>query len=185
MKFSKFLTTLAVSTSLAIAEMAGFPNQTPKEAQAQSNRPDILLVNGNVDCCVWSPSNDGIWMDKLSNIPNVEFRKTVWDHLQASQPVVSRRVIIKSANGNYFLDHRIADRYVGLADQPYNPATGAYNGELWELVDAGKGRVIIKSANGNYFLDHRIADRYVGLADQPYNPATGAYNGELWILIPK
>ncbi|MEH2411223.1 fascin domain-containing protein [Nostoc sp.] len=97
----------------------------------------------------------------------------------------TRRVFIKSAHGNYFLDHRIAGRFIGLADQPYNPATGAYNGELWQIVDAGGGRVFIKSAHGNYFLDHRIAGRFIGLADQPYNPATGAYNGELWQIVAR
>ncbi|MDB9482612.1 C39 family peptidase [Dolichospermum circinale CS-537/05] len=102
-----------------------------------------------------------------------------------SQPVAYKKVFIKSAHGNYFLDHRISDRSLSLADQPYNPATGAYDGELWEIVDAGGGRVLIKSAHGNYFLDHRISDRSLSLADQPYNPATGAYDGELWVLVPR
>ncbi|MDB9477516.1 C39 family peptidase [Dolichospermum circinale CS-537/03] len=100
-----------------------------------------------------------------------------------SQPVAYKKVFIKSAHGNYFLDHRISDRSLSLADQPYNPATGAYDGELWEIVDAGGGRVLIKSDHGNYFLDHRISDRSLSLADQPYNPATGAYDGELWEIV--
>jgi hypothetical protein len=100
-------------------------------------------------------------------------------------PLSIKRVFIKSAHGNYFLDHNIAAKAVALADQPYNPATGAYNGELWEIVDIGGGKVLIKSAHGNYFLDHNIAAKAISLADQPYNPATGAYDGELWEIVAR
>ncbi|MCL1472520.1 fascin domain-containing protein [Argonema antarcticum] len=100
-----------------------------------------------------------------------------------TSPISTRRVFIRSAHGNYFLDHQIASRTITLADQPYNPTTGAYNGELWEIVDAGGGRVFIKSAHGNFFLDHQIASKTITLADQPYNPTTGAYNGELWEIV--
>jgi hypothetical protein len=100
-----------------------------------------------------------------------------------SETIGIRRVFIKSAHGNYFLNHTIGNRSLSLADQPYDPATGAYDGELWEIVDAGGGRVFIKSAHGNYFLNHTIGNRSLSLADQPYDPATGAYDGELWKIV--
>ncbi|MFM6507405.1 MAG: C39 family peptidase [Dolichospermum sp.] len=119
-----------------------------------------------------------IWVDRVPSV-------VAQSQGTPSQPIAYKKVFIKSAHGNYFLDHRISDRSLSLADQPYNPATGAYDGELWEIVDAGGGKVLIKSAHGNYFLDHRISDRSLSLADQPYNPATGAYDGELWVLVPR
>jgi hypothetical protein len=94
-----------------------------------------------------------------------------------------RKVFIKSDHGNYFLNHTIGNRSISLADQPYNSTTGAYDGELWEIVDAGGGRVFIKSAHGNYFLNHTIGNRSISLADQPYNSTTGAYDGELWKIV--
>jgi hypothetical protein len=93
------------------------------------------------------------------------------------------RVFIKSAHGEYFLNHRTGDRLISLESTPYDPATGNYDGELWRIVDAGNGRVFIKSAHGEYFLNHRIADRLISLESTPYNPATGAYDGELWHIV--
>jgi hypothetical protein len=46
------------------------------------------------------------------------------------------RVFIKSAHGEYFLNHRIVDRLISLESTSYNPATGAYDGELWRIVAA-------------------------------------------------
>jgi hypothetical protein len=91
--------------------------------------------------------------------------------------------IIKSAHGDFFLDHHIASKRVTLADQPYNPATGAFDGELWQIVDAGRGRILIKSTHGDFFLDHHIASRTIALSDKQYNPATGENNGQLWQII--
>ena len=95
----------------------------------------------------------------------------------------TKNIFIKSAHGNYFIDHRISDMSLSLVDQPYNPTTGAYNGVLWEIIEAGGGKSIIKSAHGNYYLNHVISDRSLNLADQPYNPSTGAYDGELWEIV--
>jgi pimeloyl-ACP methyl ester carboxylesterase len=103
----------------------------------------------------------------------------------ATVPISTRKVFIKSAHGNFFLNHTIRDKSISLADQPYNPSTGAYDGELWEIVDAGGGRVFIKSAHGNFFLNHTIRDKSISLADQPYNPSTGAYDGELWQIVDR
>lgn len=50
-KLSKFLTTLSLTATLATAQMVGLPNQKPKEAQAQSNRPYVVLVNGSISGC--------------------------------------------------------------------------------------------------------------------------------------
>jgi hypothetical protein len=102
---------------------------------------------------------------------------------RVSSTIGIQKVFITSAHGSYFLNHTIGDRSISLADQPYNPATGAFDGELWEIVDAGGGRVFIKSAHGNYFLNHTIGNRSISLADQPYNPTTGAFDGELWEIV--
>jgi len=47
----------------------------------------------------------------------------------------TKKIFIRSAHGNYFLNHGISDRSISLADQAYNPSTGAYDGELWEIVN--------------------------------------------------
>ena len=105
--------------------------------------------------------------------------------VQRLVPHTTQNVFIKSAHGEFFLDHNIARRAIELADQPYNPATEEFNGELWEILDAGSGRVFIKSAHGGFFLDHNIASRSIALADQPYNPTTGEFNGELWKIVAR
>ena len=95
----------------------------------------------------------------------------------------TKNIFIKSAHGNYFIDHRISNMSLNLADQPYDRSTGAYSGELWEIVNTVGGKIMLKSAYGNYFLNHRISDRSLSLIDQPYNPSTGAYSGVLWEII--
>jgi hypothetical protein len=95
----------------------------------------------------------------------------------------TKNIFIKSAHGNYFIDHRISDMSLHLADQPYDRSTGAYSGELWEIVNTVGGKIMLKSAFGNYFLNHRISDMSLSLVDQPYNPSTGAYSGVLWEII--
>ena len=118
------------------------------------------------------------WSTKFS-VTDKQFAQTIYPLITGNV----RNVFIKSAHGDFFLDHHIASRSITLADQPFNPATGAFNGELWQIVDPGGGRVFIKSAHGEFFLDHHIASRSIALADQPFNPATGAFNGELWQIV--
>jgi len=81
-KLSKFLTTLSLTATLATAQMVGLPNQKPKEAQAQSNRPYVVLVNGYQDCCIWATSNRGVYMGTVVSElqkQGAEFRLVPWD----------------------------------------------------------------------------------------------------------
>jgi len=74
------------------------------------------LMEANVlEICQWSRGQIG-WDDRL--LPTGRGEK----------------VFIKSGVGNFWLDHHIASRSIKLADQPYNPATGAFNGELWQII---------------------------------------------------
>ena len=49
MKFSKFFTTLGITTTLVTAQMFGFPNQKPKAAQAHCPWNDPLHCASHAD----------------------------------------------------------------------------------------------------------------------------------------
>ena len=130
------------------------------------------------------------WLNRPQPIPDPDTTSSnppnsVSTTSPAQHPIITSRILIKSTSGNYYLDHQIDGRKILLADQPYDPETGAYNGTLWEIIDAGGGRILIKSTSGNYYLDHQIDGRRILLADQPYDPETGAYNGTLWQILER
>ena len=81
MKLKALMTTLSLTATLATAQVVGLPNQKPQQAQAQTPRPYVILVNGNADCCVWKSTNN-LYMPELWDIPNAEFRMTAWDHFK-------------------------------------------------------------------------------------------------------
>jgi hypothetical protein len=128
-------------------------------------------------------SGDGNKKEKTNNSSGFDYDAAEKAVRYPSNYSGTKNIFIKSAHGNYFIDHRISDMSLHLADQPYDRSTGAYSGELWEIVNTVGGKIMLKSAFGNYFLNHRISDMSLSLVDQPYNPSTGAYSGVLWEII--
>lgn len=98
-------------------------------------------------------------------------------------PLDREWVFVKSYAADLYLNHDASSRTLSLSAQNYDPRSGAYDGELWRLTDAGNGRFFIVGHVSNLYLNHEVATQRLELTDQKYDPSTGAYDGTLWERI--
>ena len=157
MKSKLFIPSLIVGIATAISMISTVCN-----ANAQSNRPYVILVNGNADCCTWSlldggnvPQNRVPNMQKLLNIPNADFRMTAWDHFQSG------------GRQRQNIDAGVLGSYSTSNDRDFiNQASDFINNQL----DPSRPLIIIAHSYGGdsvLKLAHRITRRiqFLGVID--------------------
>jgi hypothetical protein len=81
-KIRNILINALLASAPAVSQNLFFVSDSDQAKAQGATRPYVVLVNGYQDCCVWSPSNRGVYIEKVLRElqqRGAEFRLVPWD----------------------------------------------------------------------------------------------------------